>query len=148
MYAIEWLRPSREELLRAEVPPQCLFGDIHSFIDSRVFRCVLNLDLEKLAFDQLQTLVWKQGLVQIEGSCLVCNGCCRLRRADDHMAGTPCTDWSHMGKRMGAVGAAMLAFMLWVVHRALIQEDVVIQDSSLHLRCPNLAARYATLSCA
>ena len=40
-----------------------------------------------------------------------------------------------MGKRMGAVGAAMLAFMLWVVHRALLQESIVIQDSIVKVQC-------------
>ena len=135
LFAIEWLGHSQDELLLADVPPQCLFGDIHSFIDSRVYRSVLSLDLEKLTFDDLQSLMWRNGLVQTYGDCLTHGRRCPLRKAQVHMAGTPCTDWSHMGKRMGAVGAAMLAFMLWVVHRALLQESIVIQDSIVKVQC-------------
>ena len=34
LFAIEWFGHSQNELLLADVPPQCLFGDIHSFLST------------------------------------------------------------------------------------------------------------------
>ena len=47
-----------------------------------------------------------------------------------HIAGTSCVAWSAQGKQMGVRDASVLPFLVWICHRLLLQEPVIIHENS------------------
>ena len=124
VFAIDMSAHCRQEMSMSSHPPQCCFADMTDFISGQVRRSLLGIDLGDIDFERLKSIVFRKGLVTLDAPCTVHNRHCRLRCADVHVAGSPCTDWSAARKRLGLLGTSVLAFLIWAAQR-LILEDML-----------------------
>jgi hypothetical protein len=60
--------------------------------------------------------------------CTVCNKLCQVPVSDFDMSGSPCTDWSMIGKRRKAAGPCLPLFLVWARYH--------VQVGTLGPHCP------------
>ena len=130
-HAVELEQWNREELLRRPAPPKHIFGDVTDFLHPAVKKSVLLAVRQNgISFDQLSALLNTGKLVQRTARCYIPGHTqCQCGSAYLHLAGSPCVDFSAMGARKGICGTTLLAFMVWVGLRLLIQEPVVFHEN-------------------
>jgi hypothetical protein len=129
--AVEWYDESQRELQTGDHLPACLFKDISEFFHPDVMselQAILNKG-GKLDYDTLKPVMRSSQAVVADAWCL--NHCrrCVHPEADTHWAGTPCPDFSILGKGEGCDGPTMVYFTAWCCMRRRIQEAVVIQEN-------------------
>ena len=124
--ACEWNEESRMELNLHPCKPECLFVDVCEFIDNRIRKRVLDgAALGRFSYDSIKAVLLKPGAVTCTATCEQHGrGRCRFRRAQVHIAGTPCTDHSgHVGaKREGSTGSTMVPYFTWCAMRLAIED--------------------------
>ena len=74
-------------------------------------------------------MCWLLGICLRTAWCLKHQRQCSLRTACTHVAGTSCTDFSIIGKCERELGATYSYFLIWVAHRKILQEPVIVQEN-------------------
>lgn len=123
LFGIEKRESCQEELLHLYDGPQCLFADQIGFIcdgsrvkDDSPPAFVRKVVFESRVFDSL----W----------CIRHGDTCVCRRADLHIAGTPCTDFSSMNsKRKLLSGNKNRYYFAWVRHRRHLREPTWVHEN-------------------
>ncbi|CAE7399305.1 unnamed protein product [Symbiodinium sp. CCMP2456] len=96
----------------------CLFGNLEEFFRPELEDVVAQLrERPELALEVLSKAVAE------------CEDVSR-RMARVHIAGTSCVSWSAQGKQLGVRDATVLPFLVWICHRLLLQEPVIIHENS------------------
>jgi len=125
LHCIEKASVCQEELLHNTHGPDCLFGDIMTFCPPALQAQVdatVELDgglLKQLAFAEPRLAGW----------CLKHGRVCPLLRADQHTAGTPCTDYSNWGLRKKGQGPTATLFAVWIALRRSLREPVLLHEN-------------------
>ena len=125
--AVEYDTEAAIELRLVPDGPQCIHSDITGFA-SKDNQHMLKMDTD-FSYDRLSTILLKPGAVRLASKCIV-HGCdCTHRRADLHIAGTPCTDFSNMGSLNKENGRTTAYFLIWAHLRRLLREPRVICEN-------------------
>ena len=130
LWACEKNLQSLYELGMATSPPTCRFSDICDFILPAVHG-LLKEQFTRMHCSDLQDLFMhaEKKVISSKAKCQVHDGLCEAVRADVHIAGTPCVNWSPRGDQSGLAGASGLAFFVWIAQRRLHQEDAVLHEN-------------------
>ena len=97
LWAMDFVMACQEELLALPSPPMCCFQDLlHHLPDHLRPMCGLDGGLERHATYLKKIL--PQADIRMDLWCCAHGRVCRVRSADLHTAGTPCTDHSSQGK--------------------------------------------------
>lgn len=125
LHCIEKSSPCQEELLHNKRGPDCLFGDIMTFCPPALQAHVDATEefdgefLKQLAFAEPRLAGW----------CVKHGRVCPLLRADQHTAGTPCTDYSNWGLRKKGQGPTAKLFAVWIALRRSLREPVLLHEN-------------------
>lgn len=127
-FAIEWSKEGQLELQCLPNPPQCLYGDIRGLIDLRIRGALLEA-ADRMDYDDLVRVAMSPSFCSAAAPCLLHRRDCFCERADIHVAGPPCVDFSAVGKRQGVQGPTLLPFLVWVAQRLRLQEPVILHEN-------------------
>ena len=147
----EWMKASQTELLAHPHSPECLFGDISSFLKPQIqdklehwqkqikstMRCFHSCsnDARSRGREVKRACCSRPWLSQLQfcrsGFCLKHGRPCRFNETIGmiHVAGTPCTAVSTMGLRDFDSAMSRAHFHTWVALRLECQEPVIIQEN-------------------
>ena len=124
VWGIEKRASCQEELLHMEGGPACLFEDQAGFIDIGWSRITAR---SSVSF--VRNLIL-HGRVLPSGWCLRHGDQCYCLRADLHVAGTPCTDFSSMNSKRKLIhGSKNKLWYAWVRHRRVLMEPVWLHEN-------------------
>ena len=125
--SIEWNDDANLELRVSPCAPQCMHKNILDFLVP-ASRSVLE-SMQEYDPKKVYALVSQPGVVKLEAHCQVCQAQCRYKRAQLHIAGSPCVDWSAFGQKQEENGPTIIFFMVWVMMRRMLQEPSVILEN-------------------
>jgi site-specific DNA-cytosine methylase len=131
--AVEWNKAAASELLGHPHPPEHLFTDMNGFLTPWAKGKIQQLtDVgQPLTMDTLWFIVANpHRSVTPVGKCSVCNSKCAYHAGSIHWAGTPCVDFSPMGKGQGCEGGAILCFMSWAALMLLLLPPMIVHENS------------------
>eukprot|EP00959_Pyramimonas_sp_CCMP1952_P433774 9083439-Pyramimonas_sp.AAC.1 len=129
LFGVEIDAAARAELKLLPHGPECVFYNVVDFFrDShRDFICAHASTLTAAHFEDL---VMSGNLTRRHAACCIHGMACELHRADIHIAGTPCPDWSpQQNQRLGEHGPTSLAYYAWCATRRLIQEPGILHEN-------------------
>ena len=131
--AVEYLAESQNELLMLSKsnPQFCCFGDITSFYRQEIKGVVEEMSKKAYpaAFEALKPVIKSGKAMTLTSYCRRHDKMCRMQPARRHVAGTPCTDHSSMGKREGQDGKTAICYLAWVGLRLALQEPIIVQEN-------------------
>jgi site-specific DNA-cytosine methylase len=128
LFAVEINKEGQLELQCLATKPECIFSDMVEFITDRI-RDHLREHGHRLHFEDLVQLAKKRNFVTARATCIIHERTCTAERALLHVAGTPCVDYSNIGKRSGILGGGMLPFLAWVGQRRRLQEAAILREN-------------------
>ena len=67
--------------------------------------------------------------IRLSAPCKQHRCICTHPRAQQHIAGTPCTDFSSMGTMQREEGATAMAFLTWCAMRLRLQENFIFHEN-------------------
>jgi site-specific DNA-cytosine methylase len=129
--ATEWFDESRHELMMGDHQPGCIFTDISEFYHKSVLVELQHI-LDKggkLDFATLQPVLKSAMSVTDTAFCVRHQRRCVHPTADVHIAGTPCPDYSILGKGEGCDGPTMVYYCAWAAMRRRLGEPIIIQEN-------------------
>jgi hypothetical protein len=107
----------------------CIFGEITDCVRSSGRTAVI-ARAHVMGPEDFERLCKSGSLVQSAMFCHAHNKLCDTTRANIHVAGTPCPDWSRAQRdRSGLHGQTALAFYVWVAQRRHVQESAVLHEN-------------------
>jgi hypothetical protein len=131
--ATEWLAESQYELMTGEPDhtPACIFGDITTFYKSELKQQLQSIIDRggKLDYATLKPVMRSASAVKNTSYCIRHKCECVHQVADVHWAGTPCPDFSILGKGEGLDGPTMVYYTAWCSLRRLLQEACIVQEN-------------------
>ena len=145
-FAVEWLPESQLELQCLPHPPEHLYSDMCHFISPKISD-FLEQNVERLEFPDLLQVAKHNNFCCKQAPCLLHGRFCESARADVHIAGTPCVDFSNIGSRKGVTGKALLPFLTWVAHRRQLQEAAILHENVPTFPIELLKANLSDLYC-
>ena len=128
VFAIEHNIECQRELLMLPERPRCIYSDIVSCLNLSV-AAALRENAARMNFEDLERVFQSPQIIKPDMPCVVHGKRCFCRKADLHVAGTPCVSWSLLGKRDGASGDTALAWFTWVAQRRAIQEKWILHEN-------------------
>eukprot|EP00959_Pyramimonas_sp_CCMP1952_P097124 2030086-Pyramimonas_sp.AAC.1 len=130
LFCVEFDRECQMELQLLPTPPEHLFGDILDFVNPRC-RSHFRQNYTRFSYEQLQGFINKGNFVKPTAPCVLHGGCeCDARRADIHIAGPPCVDFSSMSSDTKALqGPQLSCLMIWIALRMAIMEPFILHEN-------------------
>ena len=92
-------------------------------------RVQLEASAHRLGFEDLCKIAGQRGFCKSTAWCVVHKRACTFRKADVHVAGSPCVDFSRIGKREGVHGTNVLCYLCWVMQRLLLEEPCILHEN-------------------
>lgn len=147
--AVEYLAESQNELLMLSKsnPQFCCFGDITSFYRQEIKGVVEEMSKKAYpaAFEALKPVIKSGKAMPLTSYCRRHDKMCRMQPARRHVAGTPCTDHSSMGKREGQDGKTAICYLAWVGLRLALQEPIIVQENVTSFKIAYLSEFFAEM---
>ncbi len=134
LYGIDMDVECRHECRTLPHPPSCMFSTMDSFLADGILAECLALG-EEPSWEDLCDILWKPGAVLLTSSSCDVHGStvtCRLLQSWCHVAGIPCTDFSSQGKKRRCCGPSIRGTLIWIRHRQLLCEPVLIVENVVH----------------
>ena len=123
-WAVEKNKAAQEELLCLR-PNDCLFENLLDFLPPHLRRMMETMpssqQREVLSTAKLQSSAW----------CINHGKHCPATTCHIHVAGTPCTDHSKLGKNSQFQGEQATTFWVWCAQRRMLKEPLVIHENVL-----------------
>ena len=116
------------ELLMHPHSPQCLFGDVHDLIDPRI-RHTLVTEAHRMDFLDLSKIVKSGRMLIGQAPCSLHHKDCKPKRAELHVAGTPCVDFSSQGARRMLRGPSLIPLLAWAAQRLQHMEPAILHEN-------------------
>ena len=126
----EWDQQAQNELRSHPFKPNCLYGDITSFLLPGLANELQHMK-DTGTIDRLKEHVisGKALKASLKAHCVIQGKQCQLEAGSSmHVAGTPCTADSSMGLQEGKQSLPFCYFLTWVALRCVMNEPVIIQE--------------------
>ena len=126
----EWDHQAQNELQAHPFKPDCLFGDIASFLLPSISNDLKTMK-DNGTIDKLKDLVMNKKALksQLKAHCVIHGKqCCPKPGAMLHIAGTPCTADSSMGLQEGKESLPFCFFLVWAAMRIILSEPIIVQE--------------------
>ncbi|CAL1146289.1 unnamed protein product [Cladocopium goreaui] len=136
VFQVEYDECCRKELLHypslhKDSHPCCCFGDLNGFYRPELQEVVKQLQEQpELALEILSKMVADGEAVTTRGWCYAHGKYCDMTMALLHVAGTSCTAYAACGKQQGIRDATILPFLVWIGHRLVLQEPILLHENS------------------
>jgi len=130
LFAIEKDHECQLELRLLPVRPLHIFDDMLKFIDASIYTTVM-ANLARWTYDDLLKMAMRPTFVQKSANCVLHPCCeCETERADVHVAGSPCVDFTLFNNDAMELQGPMLAvFMAWISQRRRLQEPFILHEN-------------------
>ena len=130
LFGIDRDTECRRECQTLPQPPDHMFGNIDGFLADGILNDCLDLGPEP-DWTDLYDILWQPGAVRLYATCHTHgeNCRCQLTTAWLHIAGPQCTDFSSQGKQRRCCGPSMRSTLIWIRHRTLLCEPVLLVEN-------------------
>lgn len=85
------------------------------------------------SYEGYRSFAMGKNLVRESAPCLIHGGLCPVLRAELHIAGIICVNWSPMGKSLKTDGSDHALFISWVCARRHFQESRCLSRFSIYM---------------
>lgn len=152
LFCIEYDSECQMELLSLGTPPEHLVEDILGLVHQDIY-ALFHACRNRWSYrDYVKWLTHtKRRFVRPSAPCILHPSCgnqgCELSRADVHVAGTPCPDFSTFSNKPNEFqGDQLPCLMIWIGQRLLLQEPFILHENVPGINASTIAPLEELLS--